>query len=37
MAESNAQIVSEVVRIGKEMEREIATPDDARRILQLGN
>ncbi len=37
LAESNAQIVSKVVRIAKEMEREVAAPDDARRILLLGN
>ena len=35
LAESNAQLVSKMVRIAKEMGREIATPDEAREILQL--
>lgn len=34
-AESNAQIVGKMVRIAKEMGREIATPDEARKILRI--
>jgi len=36
VAENNAQIVSKMARISKEMGRDIAKPDDARRILGLG-
>jgi len=35
LAESNAQLVQRVVRLGREFDREPATPDEARRILQL--
>ena len=35
LAESNAQLVEKIKRIALEMGREIATPDDARRILNL--
>lgn len=35
LAESNAQLVARIVRIAKEMGREIATPDEAREILHL--
>lgn len=35
LAHSNAQLVERIVRIAKEMGREIATPDEARRILGL--
>lgn len=35
LAESNAQLVERIVRIAKEMGREIATPDEAREILNL--
>lgn len=35
LATSNAELVARVVRIAKEMEREIATPDEARQILDL--
>jgi len=35
LAESNAQLVKRIVRIAKEMGREIATPDKARAILEL--
>ncbi len=35
LAKSNAELVSRVVRIAKELDREIATPDDARHILGL--
>jgi len=35
LAESNAQLVERVVRIAKELEREIATPDEAREILGI--
>jgi 3-keto-5-aminohexanoate cleavage enzyme len=33
MASSNAQLVEKIVRIAKELGREIATPDEARKIL----
>lgn len=36
LAESNAQMVEKVVRMSKEMGREIATPDEARKILSIG-
>ena len=35
LAKSNAEIVEKVVRIVGELEREIATPDEARAILKL--
>lgn len=35
LAESNAQLVQKVARISKEMGRDIATPDEARKILML--
>lgn len=35
LAESNAQLVERVVRIAREFDREIATPDEAREILNL--
>jgi 3-keto-5-aminohexanoate cleavage enzyme len=35
LAESNAQLVERIVRISREYEREIATPEDAREILSL--
>src|SRR5439155_25341756 len=34
-AKSNAQLVERIVRIATELGREIATPDDARKILGL--
>jgi len=34
-AKSNAELVWKIVRLAKELDREIATPDDARRILNL--
>ncbi|MBY9018085.1 MAG: 3-keto-5-aminohexanoate cleavage protein [Candidatus Lokiarchaeota archaeon] len=37
LAESNGQLVEKVVRISKELGREIATPKDARQILNLNN
>ena len=37
LAVSNTQLVKRAVRISKESGREIATPDDARRILGLIN
>lgn len=37
LAESNAQIAERVVRIAKEMGREIATPDETREILGIRN
>ena len=35
MAESNAQLVEKVVRLAKELGREVATPAEAREILGL--
>lgn len=35
LAESNAQLVARIVRIAKELGREVATPDEARKILGL--
>ena len=35
LAKSNAELVEKAVRIAKELGREIATPDEARKILQL--
>src|SRR5262249_60804059 len=34
-AQSNAQIVARMARIAAELGREVASPDDARRILGL--
>jgi 3-keto-5-aminohexanoate cleavage enzyme len=36
LAESNAQLVARVVRLAEELGREVATPDEARRILEIG-
>jgi len=35
LAKSNAQLVERIVRIAKELGREIATPDEARKILGI--
>lgn len=35
LAESNAQLVARIARIAKEVGREVATPEEARRILNL--
>ena len=35
LAKSNAELVEKVVRIARELGREIATPDEARQILDL--
>lgn len=35
LAKSNGELVEKVVRLAKELGREIATPDEARRILSL--
>jgi 3-keto-5-aminohexanoate cleavage enzyme len=35
MAKSNAELVEKVVRIARELDRDIATPDEARKILNL--
>ncbi|UCD85941.1 MAG: 3-keto-5-aminohexanoate cleavage protein [Deltaproteobacteria bacterium] len=35
LTESNAQLVEKVVRIARELDREIASPDEARKILGL--
>ncbi|MFC1892010.1 3-keto-5-aminohexanoate cleavage protein [Thermodesulfobacteriota bacterium] len=34
-AKSNAELVEKIARIAKELDREIATPDEARKILNL--
>lgn len=36
LAQSNAQMVSKIVRMSKEMGREVATPEEARKILHLS-
>jgi len=35
LAKSNADLVEKIVRIARELDREIATPEEARRILHL--
>ena len=35
-AASNGELVAKVVRLAKELGREIATPDEARKILSLA-
>jgi len=35
LAKSNGELVEKIVRIAKELGREIATPDEARKILRL--
>ena len=35
LAKSNTELVEKIVRIAKELDREIATPEEARRILHL--
>jgi len=35
LAKSNAELVEKIVRIARELDREIATPDEARNILGL--
>ena len=35
LAKSNAEMVEKVVRLARELDREIATPDEARKILNL--
>jgi len=35
LAKSNAELVSKAVELAKAFHREVATPDDARRILGL--
>lgn len=35
LAQSNAELVAKVVRLAKELGREVATPDEARQILGL--
>ncbi|MHA1579588.1 MAG: 3-keto-5-aminohexanoate cleavage protein, partial [Candidatus Freyarchaeota archaeon] len=35
LAKSNAELVEKVVRIAKELQRPVATPDEAREILGL--
>ena len=36
LATSNAQLVHRIANISKEFGREIATPEEARRILNIG-
>lgn len=35
LAESNAQLVDKIVRLAEMLNREVATPDEARKILGL--
>ncbi|SNS63454.1 3-keto-5-aminohexanoate cleavage enzyme [Anaerovirgula multivorans] len=35
LAKSNAELVERIVRIAKELDREIATPDETRKILDI--
>jgi 3-keto-5-aminohexanoate cleavage enzyme len=35
LAQSNAQLVERVVRIATELDRPVATPDEARKILGI--
>jgi 3-keto-5-aminohexanoate cleavage enzyme len=35
LAKNNAQLVERIVRIAKEFRREIATPQESRKILNL--
>ncbi|WP_202707519.1 3-keto-5-aminohexanoate cleavage protein [Sporosalibacterium faouarense] len=35
LAKSNAQLVERIVRLAKELGREVATPDEARKILNI--
>ena len=37
LATSNGELVQKAVRIAKELQREIATPSEAREILGLGD
>jgi len=37
LAKSNAELVEKAVRLAKEFGREIAQPDDARKILKIGH
>ena len=36
LATSNAQLVARIARISREMDRPVATPDEARAILGLA-
>ncbi len=35
LAESNAQLVERIVRLAREIGREVATPDEARALLGI--
>jgi 3-keto-5-aminohexanoate cleavage enzyme len=35
LAKSNAQLVERIVRLARELGREVATPDEAREILNI--
>ena len=37
LAETNARLVEKIVRIARELGREIASPEEARRIIGLEN
>jgi 3-keto-5-aminohexanoate cleavage enzyme len=37
LAKSNAELVEKAARIARELDREIAAPEESRRILQLPN
>ena len=36
LAQSNAQLVKRVVRLARELGREVASPDEARQIMRLS-
>jgi len=36
LAKSNAELVARIVRLAQELDRPVATPAEAREILQLG-
>lgn len=36
LAESNAQLVARITRLARELDRKVATPDEARRLLGLA-
>jgi 3-keto-5-aminohexanoate cleavage enzyme len=35
LADTNARLVEKIVRIARDLGREIASPDEARKIIQL--
>ena len=36
LAQSNAQLVERIVRLARELGRDIASPQEAREILEIG-